>query len=118
MKFCVTEAMTDKIIVLTSCGSAEEAGRIAHSLVESKLAACVAVMPGIRSIYRWEGAIEENEEWSLSIKSRRDLFQALSAELRRLHSYRTPEILAIAVVEGGEAYLQWMDEELRSPAEP
>ena len=109
--------MTDKIIVLTTCGSAEEAERIARFLVESKLAACVAVTPGIRSIYRWEGAIEQSEEWSVSIKSRRDLFETLSAELRRLHSYRTPEILAIAVVEGGASYLQWMDGELRPTAD-
>ena len=109
--------MTDKIVVLTTCGSAEEAKRIARSLVESKLAACVALTPGIRSVYRWEGAIEESEEWSLTIKSRRDLFGALDAELRRLHSYTTPELLAIPVVEGSAAYLKWMDAELREPAD-
>jgi periplasmic divalent cation tolerance protein len=109
--------MTDKILVLTTCGSAEEAARLARLLVESRLAACVAVTPGVRSIYRWQGAIEESEEWSLAIKSRRDLFEALSAELRRLHSYETPEIMAIPVLEGGAAYLEWMDGELRSTPE-
>lgn len=108
--------MIDKILVLTTCGSAEEAKRIARALVESNLAACVAVTPGIRSVYRWEGAIEESEEWSLTVKSRRDLFERLSAELCRLHSYKTPEILALPVVEGGAAYLQWMDGELRPAA--
>jgi periplasmic divalent cation tolerance protein len=108
--------MTDKILVFTTCGSAEEAAQIARSLVESRLAACVAVTPGIRSVYRWRGAIEESEEWSLTIKSRRDLFAALSAELRRLHGYETPEILAIPVVEGAAEYLQWMDGELRGTA--
>jgi periplasmic divalent cation tolerance protein len=105
--------MTDKILVLTMCGSAEEAERIARALVESRLAACVTVTPGIRSVYRWQGEMEESDEWSLTIKSRRDLFDALSTELQRLHSYHTPEILALTVAEGGAAYLQWMDGELR-----
>jgi periplasmic divalent cation tolerance protein len=105
--------MTDKILVLTTCDSEQEAGRIARSLVESRLAACVTVTPGIRSVYRWQGAIEESNEWSLSIKSRRDLFEELSTELRRLHTYQTPEILALPVEAGGAAYLQWMDGELR-----
>jgi periplasmic divalent cation tolerance protein len=106
--------MTDKILVFTTCGSAEEAAQIARSLVESRLAACVTATPGIRSVYRWQGAIEESEEWSLTIKSRRDLFAALSTELMRLHSYTTPEILAVPVVAGGAEYLQWMDGELRA----
>ena len=106
--------MTDKIVLLTTCGSEEEACRIARSLVESRLAACVAVTPGTRSVYRWEGAIEQSQEWSLAVKSRQDLFDALSAELSRLHSYTTPEILAIPVVAGGPAYLEWMDAELRA----
>lgn len=108
--------MTDKILVFTTCGSPQEAAQIARSLVESRLAACVAVTPGIQSVYRWRGAIEESAEWSLTIKSRRDLFAALSAELRRLHSYETPEILAIPVVEGAAEYLQWIDGELRGAA--
>jgi periplasmic divalent cation tolerance protein len=89
---------------------------MAHSLVESRLAACVAIAPGIRSVYRWQGAIEESAEWALTIKSRRDLFGLLSEEIRRLHSYETPEILALPVVEGGAEYLRWMDESLLPPA--
>jgi periplasmic divalent cation tolerance protein len=99
------------------CSSAEEAAQIARSVVESRLAACVAVTSGIQSVYRWQGAIEESDEWSLTIKSRRDLFEALSAELRRLHSYETPEILAVPVVAGMDAYLRWMDGELRAEAD-
>ena len=110
--------MTNKILVFTTCGSPEEAAQIARSLVESRLAACVSVTPGIQSVYRWRGAIEESEEWSLTIKSRRDLFAALSAELRRMHSYETPEILAMPVVDGATEYLQWMDGELRGAASP
>jgi periplasmic divalent cation tolerance protein len=109
--------MTDKILVLTTCGSAEEAGRIARALVESKLAACVNIGPGSRSIYRWQGAIEESGEWALTIKSRSDLFEALSMELRQLHSYETPEILVLPIAEGGAAYLRWMDAELKQRPE-
>ncbi len=104
--------MTDKIIVLTTCGSADEAKRIARALVESRLAACVAMTPKTQTVYHWDGAIEESEEWALTIKSRRDLFATLSAEVVRLHSYKTPELLAIPIAEGGAAYLQWMDGEL------
>lgn len=109
--------MTDKILVLTTCGSAEEAARIARSLLKLRLAACVAITPEIRSVYRWQGAIEESVEWSLAIKSRHDLFQTLSEEIRRLHSYETPEILALPVIAGGGEYLQWMDDALRPASE-
>ena len=105
--------MTDKIIVHSTCSTREEAERLAHALVGSRLAACVAITPGVTSVYRWQGAIEQSEEWSLSIKTRRDLFPALQAELSRLHSYQVPEILAIPVLDGSEAYLAWMDAELR-----
>jgi periplasmic divalent cation tolerance protein len=108
--------MTDRILVLTTCGSAEEAYRIARAIVESRLAACVAITPGIRSIYRWQGSLEESEEWALTIKSRSDLFGPLSEEIRQLHSYETPEILALPVLEGSAQYLRWMDESLRPPA--
>jgi periplasmic divalent cation tolerance protein len=104
--------MTDKIIVLTTCGSEEEARRIARGLVEKRLAACVNLAAGIRSIYRWKGAIEEEGEYLLVIKSRRDLFEKLRVELEALHSYELPEAIALAVVDGSEAYLGWLDREL------
>ena len=106
--------MTDKIVVLSTCGSAEEADRVARRLVETRLAACVNIAPGVRSIYRWQGAIEESTECLLIIKSRRDLLDALEIELRKTHSYEVPEIVALAVVDGSESYLGWMDRELRS----
>ncbi len=104
--------MTDKIAVLTTCGSEAEARGIARGLVEARLAACVAATPGTVSVYRWKGAFEESQEWSLLIKSRRDLFPALCAEIRRLHSYETPEIVALQIIDGSPQYLQWMDDEL------
>jgi periplasmic divalent cation tolerance protein len=103
--------MTDKIIILNTCGSVEEAERIARVLVEAKLAACVNILAGIRSIYRWKGAVEDSGEWLLLIKTRRELFAAVSAELRRVHSYEVPEAIAVPVVDGLPDYLSWIDDE-------
>lgn len=106
--------MTDKIVVFSTCGSEQEARKVARGLVEKRLAACVSVTPGIRSIYHWQGAIEEESEHLLVIKSRRDLFGRLRAELEKLHSYDVPEVIALPVVDGSEAYLGWMDQELET----
>ncbi len=104
--------MTDKIVVLSTCGSAEDAGKVARGLVEARLAACVNVVTGVRSVYRWKGAVEDAPEWLLIIKSRRDLFEPLKAELQRLHSYEVPEVVAVPIVEGSPNYLDWLDAEL------
>lgn len=106
--------MTDKIVVLCTCGSAEEGEKIARALVEKRLAACVNIVPEVRSVYRWKGAIEEAGEWLLLIKSNRELFEKLRAELASLHSYEAPEILALPIVDGSESYLNWMEAELHS----
>ena len=106
--------MTDKIVVLSTCDSAEQAARLAHHLVEQRLAACVNILPQVRSIYRWNEKIEDSGEWMLVIKSRRDLFLALRAEIAKIHSYDVPEIIALPVVEGSEAYLGWLDHELKA----
>lgn len=108
--------MTDKIVVSTTCGSAEEAQRLARLLVEDRLAACVQVLPSVRSVYRWRGAVEESDEWLLLIKSRRDLFDEIRRRVRAAHSYELPELLAAAVVDGEPDYLAWMDSGLREPA--
>jgi periplasmic divalent cation tolerance protein len=104
--------MTEKIVVLSNCGSAEEAHRVARALVEARLAACVNIVPGVRSIYHWQGSVQEDSEWMLIIKSTRPLFEQLAAELRKIHSYEVPEVLAIPVVAGDEAYLEWLNREL------
>ena len=104
--------MTDKILVLCTCSSAEEAHAIARGLVGKRLAACVNIVPGAQSVYRWKGAIEEASECVLVIKSRRTLFDRLSAEIVSLHSYEVPEVVAFSIVDGAPAYLNWMDREL------
>jgi periplasmic divalent cation tolerance protein len=109
--------MTDKIVVLSTCGSTEEAKRLAHALVEKRLAACVSLVPGIRSVYRWRNeqgkdAIVEEEEVLLVIKTSRPLLDDLRSEIERLHSYEVPEVIAMQVVGGAERYLAWLDGEL------
>lgn len=104
--------MTDKIVILSACDSEEQAARLARQLVELRLAACVNIVPGARSVYRWKGAIEDASEWLLVIKSRRDLFSSIRSEIAKTHSYEVPELLALPVVEGSVSYLEWMDREL------
>jgi len=106
--------MTDKIVILSTCESEEEANRISRRLVEKRVAACVNILPGARSIYRWKGEIEQASEFLLIIKSRRDLFEAVREELAQGHSYEVPEVLALAVLDGSPSYLSWMDRELPS----
>jgi periplasmic divalent cation tolerance protein len=105
--------MTDKIVVLSTCDSEEQAATLARHLVELRLAACVSIVAGGRSVYRWKGAIEDSAEWLLIIKSRRDLFPALREEIGKIHSYEVPELIALPVVDGAENYLAWLDTELR-----
>ncbi len=109
--------MTDKIVILCTCSGAEEAGRLARSLVEARLAACVNVLPQVRSYYRWQGVLESSDECLLVIKSSRRLFDALRAHLAGLHSYEVPEILALPIAAGSDSYLAWLDANLGNPEE-
>jgi periplasmic divalent cation tolerance protein len=104
--------MTEKIVVFSTCGSEEEAAKVGRALVEARVAACVNIVPKIRSIYRWKGEVQDDSEWLLVIKSSRPLFDRLKAELRRVHSYEVPELLAIPVVDGSPEYLDWLNREL------
>ena len=104
--------MTDKIVVFSACGSEEQAGQISRALVEQRLAACVNIVPGARSIYRWKGQIEDASEWLLIIKTRRGLMDKLRVTISKIHTYEVPELLAVPVVDGAESYLAWLDREL------
>ncbi len=97
-------------IVLTTVSSLEEARRVAAALVEERLAACVNIVSGVHSVYRWKGAVEEAGEVLLIMKTRVEKLEALEAAVRRLHSYEVPEFLILPVNGGSAAYLQWIDE--------
>jgi periplasmic divalent cation tolerance protein len=95
-------------VVLVTAPDAETAGRLARALVEERLAACVNLVPGVRSVYRWEGRVTEDEELLLVIKTRADRTRTLAARVRDLHPYAVPEVLELAAVGGSDAYLEWV----------
>jgi|SRR5580658_6929670 periplasmic divalent cation tolerance protein len=104
--------MTDKIVVLSTCGTEEEAAKLARMLVEARVAACVTIVPGARSVYRWQEAIESAAECLLIIKSSRQLFEPLRTALEQAHAYDVPEVLALPVVEGSANYMNWLEGQL------
>ena len=106
---------SDALLGLTTCGSEEEAAGIARALLDSRLAACVNLLPRVRSLYRWEGKVEDAAETLLLIKTRAALLDALTAEVRRLHSYELPEIIALPVAAGLPPYLAWIVAETAQP---
>jgi len=101
---------TESIVVLVTCSSEEEATKIANSLVEERLAACVNIISPARSIYRWEGKIWDEKEWMLIIKTQKKRFEDLEKKVKSLHSYSVPEIVALPIVEGSASYLKWIEE--------
>lgn len=96
------------LAILCTCPNGEEANRIARVLVEEALAACVNVVPGVRSVYYWQGSVEEADEQLLIVKAPAQHFAALEARIRALHSYSVPEILALPVAAGSAPYLDWL----------
>ena len=105
--------MTDKRLVLTTCGSLEEARSISHALVERQLAACGNIAPQIESVYRWQGEIETATEWLLVIKTTIDAFDRVREALNELHSYELPECIELAIEDGIAAYLEWIGDSVR-----
>ncbi|MEM9539263.1 MAG: divalent-cation tolerance protein CutA [Cyanobacteria bacterium P01_E01_bin.42] len=98
-------------LVLVVVGSEDEAHAIASALVEAKLAACVNFAP-IQSVYRWQGKVEREREWQLTIKTDLALFPALETKIKELHSYELPEIIALPIMTGSQNYLNWLGESL------
>ncbi len=107
--------MTDKVVVYVTTGDTDESQKIARALVEKRLAACVNLVPQIRSFYRWEGKIQDDLESLLVIKTSRSLFAAVRTEVERLHSYHVPEVLCVPILEGSPNYMTWLGECLREP---
>ncbi|HKN83006.1 MAG TPA: divalent-cation tolerance protein CutA [Pyrinomonadaceae bacterium] len=98
----------DAIVVFMTASSGEEAARLAEMLVGAHLAACVQILPEMESVYRWEGKIERQSEVLLLAKTTIDKFEELEREVRALHSYETPEIIAVPVTAGSAPYLEWL----------
>jgi periplasmic divalent cation tolerance protein len=109
----MAETGTQARIVLTTVSDAAEAERLARTLVEEHLAACVSLLPGVQSIYHWAGEVESASEILLLIKTGTDQVAALEQRLRSLHSYETPEFLVLKVESGSLSYLDWMQANLR-----
>jgi periplasmic divalent cation tolerance protein len=101
--------MTDKLLILTTAGSQTEANKIAQVLIERRLAACVNIVPQIQSVYRWKGDVESSQEFLLLIKTRRGRETQVQAAIREQHSYDLPEHLVVAIEQGSEEYLKWID---------
>ena len=103
-----------EIVVLVTASSEEEASRIAGALVEGGLAACANIVPEIRSIFRWEGKIVNERESLLVLKSQTDCFEELTSQVKKLHSYSVPEIIALPITAGSSEYLAWIREVTRT----
>ncbi len=100
--------MTEALVVLCTAPTVEVAAGLARALVEARLAACGNVVPGLRSVYRWQGKVEDEAEVLLVLKTTRERFPALRDELLRRHPYQVPEVLALPVEAGSAAYLEWL----------
>jgi periplasmic divalent cation tolerance protein len=101
--------MSEHAVVLSTASSADEARRIAEALVEGRLAACVNVLSGVSSTYRWKDAVERADEWLLIVKTRRERFDDVARTIRELHSYEVPEVVLLDVARGDDRYLAWID---------
>jgi len=96
------------IVVVTTVGTEEQANLLAREIVARRQAACVNIVPGIRSIYRWKGKICKDGELLLVVKTLEDEFESVASTIRELHSYELPEILSFSVVRGEQGFLQWI----------
>ncbi len=103
----------EQVVAISTAGSAEEAGSLARAIVEARLAACVQVGGPLRSVYRWDGAVQDDQEWQLWIKATADRLDELTDFVRANHSYDTPELVALPVLGGDPAYLRWVVDETR-----
>ena len=107
---------TEYRVVLVTCGTLEESRKMARALVENRLAACVNIVThAVESFYMWEGKLENASEYLLVIKTSEERLEELKKAVLEMHSYDTPEFVALPVVAGTEEYLKWIDESLRKP---
>jgi len=102
------------LLIVTTTDSESLARRIASALVEAGEAACVNVVPGVRSIYRWEGKVCDEREFLLMIKTTADKWEAVRSRIRQLHSYQVPEVIALSITAGDPDYLSWLGEQVKT----
>jgi periplasmic divalent cation tolerance protein len=102
---------TEYIIVFITAPNENEAASISKTIVSEKLAACVNIIPSVRSIYRWQGRVEDEQEVLMIAKTKKSLFERLQERVKKLHSYSVPEIIALPLVEGSKEYLAWLGQE-------
>ncbi len=100
----------DEIAVLITASNEDEAVKIAKAILEDKLAGCINIVRDIRSIYIWQGKIEDEKEVLMIVKTRKPLFNDLTEKVKKLHSYTVPEIIALPITDGSEDYLKWLKE--------
>jgi periplasmic divalent cation tolerance protein len=105
--------LSDRVVALSTVGTSEDAERIARALVDRRLAACVNVLPGVASFYRWKGDVRRDDEVLLVIKTRSERLPALLEALAALHPYELPELVALPIESGHPPYLAWVDEGVR-----
>ncbi|MBI5847080.1 MAG: divalent-cation tolerance protein CutA [Nitrospirae bacterium] len=103
--------MTDFVIVLITAPNEDDAAKMANDLVASRLAACVNIIRNIRSIYRWQGKIEDEAEVLMLVKTKQEFFRDLEKRVKEIHPYTVPEIIALPVIGGSDEYLQWLGQE-------
>ena len=108
--------MTEMLVVLTTFATADDAARVVRALLDERLIACGNLMPGARSIYRWEGRVADQPEVLVLMKTRKQDWAALLSRLHELHPYQTPECLALRVAAGAPRYLEWLESELAPEA--
>lgn len=112
----MTQNSSPFVLIHITCGDMDNARQIAKALVEERLAACVSILPGVESVYRWQDALENSLEIQLLVKSRRELMDKIRERVCNLHHYELPEIIAVPIVEGLQTYLNWITESVTQHA--
>ncbi len=105
--------MTEFIQVFITINDRAKAKEIAETLLDKKIAACVQISGPVTSLYKWQGSLAEDQEWLLTVKSSRRHYSELEKQVRQIHTYEVPEILAVSIEEGNNDYFNWMKKELK-----
>jgi len=105
--------VTDNVVIMVTAASRRECRKIARHLVEAKLAACVNITQPVESVYRWKGKLADDKEFLMLIKSTRGLFPQIKTAISKIHSYHTPEIICLPIIDGSRNYLQWLSDSVK-----